>query len=938
MPVLSFSDLLTSSLPEFDLIVIGSGPAGLSIAHAFKTSPFRVCILESGGIEPNKVCEALNEIVSVGHKRADPQLVRRRCVGGTSTIWTGRCGMFDAIDYQARNWLKLSGWPIDGTDLESYVSRAGSLLGLPNLSEPHALRDLKQSFDRKLWDERLLSPVTWQFSSKGKNAATEHFANHRDDLSDELAILRHSGRKTPVDFGRAHVDWLRASDNIYLLIQATALEVVVNPFGGCVTGVRFCGPDGDERVLNASRVVLACGGIDNARLLLASRSVVPVGIGNERDQVGRYLADHTFTALGSFRRGRGKALRRRLGTRLYQHRGVHHSLCFGLRLSPALQRQEGLMNAAAHLVEFGTKLAPLSSIASGLRDLRNSADILAAGRQVASGLMNPVGLAEGMLDRFVHKRTSLNAPEKTILGCVVEQPLNPDSRIRLSGRNDRFDRPLPEIDWRIDEAEFRTARRFREIMLAEFLRLGIETPDAPDWESLGIQGWHDSLTDLAHPMCTTRMSSDPQTGVVDANCMVHGVEGLYIAGSSVFSTPGHMNPTQMIVVLALRLADHLHAKFVKERAPATPITFRPKIRVGIIGAGDRIKRIYIPALKATSERIEVVGVTSRNSSTAQKLANETGWTAYQSPAQMIEAGTPDLLLASVSPNANDGTYKLLLALNRPLLLETPFCWSVRAGRKLLRSIRASQENVGVAEQFPSMPLAQLQKKVIDLGCIGVPEAAVNQFLDYDYHGMARLRATLARWDDVISVNATRIVLATSQGGESRAWDDATFRYRSGFVLKHLFSPSNDVAVTRGPTGFHVYGSEGSLTDAALLFSDGEGRMHSERVQRTEQYGRLKELRVGTQLGPVVWKNPFFHHDLNDEQIAVASLLLRMAEAVSHGGSCAYDAADALFDVEMLAAMRASEERAGQRVRIGISPIWEKGRKTLRKMLLRRRSA
>ncbi|AHB49835.1 hypothetical protein W911_01620 [Hyphomicrobium nitrativorans NL23] len=593
------------------------------------------------------------------------------------------------------------------------------------------------------------------------------------------------------------------------------------------------------------------------------------------------------------------------------------------------------MNAAAHLVEFGTKLAPLTSIASGLRELRNGVDILAAGRQVASGLMHPVGLAEGVFDRFVHKRASLNDPDKTILGCVVEQPLNPESRIRLSGRKDRFDSPLPEIDWRIDEAEFRTARRFREIMLAEFLRLGMEAPDAPDWASLGLQGWRDSLTDLAHPMCTTRMSDDPQTGVIDANCMVHGVEGLYIAGSSVFSTPGHMNPTQMIVALALRLADHLHAKLLKVRAPAKPITFHPKIRIGIVGAGDRIKRIYIPALKATSDRIEVVGVTSRNLSTAQKLANETGWTAYPDPARMLEEGAPDLVLASVSPHANDGTYKQLLALNRPLLLETPFCWSLRAGRKLLRRIRAIKENVGVAEQFPYTPLAQLQKKVIDLGCIGVPEAAVNQFLDYDYHGMARLRAALGRSDDVITVSATRIVLDTSRGRGSRVWDDATFKYRSGSVLKHQFSPGNDVAVTRGPTGFYVYGSEGSLTDATLLFSEGEGRTLSKEVQRIEQYGRLQELTVDTQLGPVVWKNPFIHHDLDDEQIAVASLVLRMAEAVSYGGSCAYDATDALFDLEMLAAMRASQERAGQQVRIGISPVWEKGRKVLRAMLLRR---
>jgi choline dehydrogenase-like flavoprotein len=58
-------------------------------------------------------------------------------------------------------------------------------------------------------------------------------------------------------------------------------------------------------------------------------------------------------------------------------------------------------------------------------------------------------------------------------------------------------------------------------------------------------------------MGTTRMALDPRRGVVDQDCRVHGVENLYIAGSSVFPTCGFANPTLTIVELALRLVDHL---------------------------------------------------------------------------------------------------------------------------------------------------------------------------------------------------------------------------------------------------------------------------------------------------------------------------------------------------------------------------------------------
>jgi choline dehydrogenase-like flavoprotein len=75
----------------------------------------------------------------------------------------------------------------------------------------------------------------------------------------------------------------------------------------------------------------------------------------------------------------------------------------------------------------------------------------------------------------------------------------------------------------------------------------------------------DTMRDIAHPIGTTRMADDPACGVVDAQCQVHGVNGLFVAGSSVFPTAGHANPTQMIVALAVRVADTL-----KERATAPP--------------------------------------------------------------------------------------------------------------------------------------------------------------------------------------------------------------------------------------------------------------------------------------------------------------------------------------------------------------------------------
>jgi choline dehydrogenase-like flavoprotein len=111
------------------------------------------------------------------------------------------------------------------------------------------------------------------------------------------------------------------------------------------------------------------------------------------------------------------------------------------------------------------------------------------------------------------------------------------------------------IDWRISEQEARTVRFAANRFAAEMRRLQLPEPELP--LMIADPQAEFRLTEMAHPTGTTRMSADPQAGVVDTDCGVHGVRGLYVAGSSVFPTAGHANPTQMIVALAIRLADHL---------------------------------------------------------------------------------------------------------------------------------------------------------------------------------------------------------------------------------------------------------------------------------------------------------------------------------------------------------------------------------------------
>jgi choline dehydrogenase-like flavoprotein len=109
----------------------------------------------------------------------------------------------------------------------------------------------------------------------------------------------------------------------------------------------------------------------------------------------------------------------------------------------------------------------------------------------------------------------------------------------------------------MNELDRRSVLRALDLFAAQLWlchRARIHVPDSMDNE---LQEWVQNFKDVAHHIGGTRMADDPQRGVVDRNCRVHGVDNLFIAGSSVFPTSGQTNPTMTIVALALRLADEL---------------------------------------------------------------------------------------------------------------------------------------------------------------------------------------------------------------------------------------------------------------------------------------------------------------------------------------------------------------------------------------------
>lgn len=532
---------------EADLCIVGAGPAGIAIAMAFVGLPFRVLLLESGGLDSEPPSQALNRGTSVGPAHLDPAMSRLRAFGGSCRLWGGGCIPLSRLDLEPRPWVPHSGWPIGYEELERYCRRA---LEVCDIGE------------HRFGDGTFLA-----------GGAPQPVA-----FDPQLLVHRHFIESSVFFGARYHATLARAA-NVELLLHANLVELVPDADAGHIQSARIGSIDGRLGTVRARHYVLAAGGIENARLLLLSDSVKPGGLGNDHDLVGRYFMDHPRCVAGSLRDGDFDRL-----ARAYEHDGTYPAapLYPEISLSDAAQRRLGLLNGRAR--PFAVQGHTPAGV-QALRDLRASfrngvetaqcgveADVLAAltrdmpvraqaalpGSVPRRRLALQIGLHPGDIARAAARRMRGRPAvrsERVDVMTYFEQAPNPDSRITLGEQRDAFGQRTVQVDWRLTALDMASYRATATLIGDQFARSCNARFEPAPWvvdEAVPPQ-----LHSTAHHIGTTRMAERPEQGVVDRHCRVHGIDNLHVAGSSVFPTGGWAFPTFTIVALALRLADRL---------------------------------------------------------------------------------------------------------------------------------------------------------------------------------------------------------------------------------------------------------------------------------------------------------------------------------------------------------------------------------------------
>jgi choline dehydrogenase-like flavoprotein len=531
MKFIDLEKLEDADLIKADLCIVGSGPAGATIAKEFAGSKVQVLIVEGGGTEETPADQALYDAENVGANRDTPQdRVRNRVVGGSSHTWAGRCVSPDDIDFETRGWVPHSGWPIGLQDIHPFLERSRKYLGIgPNIYDDRLWKQLGLSPPRPRIDPAFLQSQFWQYSRDERNP---------------LEPTRFSRTLAGID-----------ASNVRLLMHANITQINTSEDGARVKSLEVRSLDGRRAEVQAKAVVLACGALENARLLLASNKIARDGVGNSHDLVGRFLMDHPGCALGLFDPRRSAPIQSRFGYYFLDHEDGRSLYASGLMLSPEIQRKEQLLNCAAFLPQAPSADESWSALK---RLVRPGAERCRTSRAKDAAVVigNLPTLLSNVYRRVARRQAPILRTDELSLYCLVEQTPNPLSRVTLGRQTDALGMPLLRVDWRIGELERRSAMRLNELVGSELRRAGL--PEyVPNKHLSEDINWRSQFIDRAHPSGTTRMSESPRQGVVDRNCKVHGVGGLYIAGSSVFPTAGRANPTLMIVALAIRLADWL---------------------------------------------------------------------------------------------------------------------------------------------------------------------------------------------------------------------------------------------------------------------------------------------------------------------------------------------------------------------------------------------
>jgi choline dehydrogenase-like flavoprotein len=529
----------------WDVCIVGSGPVGMSLALEFERLGRDVLLLEAGKMEPDEsLAEDTRAHIRDPQRHVPMEIAVCRAFGGTSWLWGGRCVPYDDVDFVSRPFVPHSDWPVTHDEIKPWYAPTAAYM-LCGSGE----------FER--------APVHLPAMQNVSASSLERWS------APARIVLKYRA-----SFER--------SSRISVCVKSPVVELDFDPQGTRLDQIVIIVDGGRKAYVKAKSFILATGGVETTRLLLAAQRSSPTHFGGKEGPLGRYYMGHISGKIADI---------------VFKNPAAVADLDFELDQSVYVRRRFVLTKEAqlAHKVQntvFWPDNAPfydpehrsavLSAVFLALamppvgRRLASEgirlAHIGSKPRRYGAHIANLVfggprgikSIAQILKDRFLSDPRKpgflvTNSAGKYALHYHAEQQPNPESRIRLSGETDRYGLPRVDIDIRFVEADVQSVVVSHEVLDSALQAAGIGRLEYRYAKTeLRDRVWAQAA-DGYHQAGTTRMSVQPCDGVVDPNLKVHGLANLYIASSSVFPSAGQANSTFLAVALGLRLAHHLHS-------------------------------------------------------------------------------------------------------------------------------------------------------------------------------------------------------------------------------------------------------------------------------------------------------------------------------------------------------------------------------------------
>lgn len=526
--------------------VVGSGPVGITAALELEKLGLSVVLLESGSTELDHSIQELSDAVRTApHQHKEMEYAVRRSFGGTSNLWGAGCIPLDSIDFERREIVADSPWPIAYDELEAHLPAAAEYAGCGF----GFVRDLS-----------------------GFQKPTGSFNLNR--------VIRFA---SPPSFQKAYRKHFQTTKKIQLYLRATVIDFKFRE-NGSVEELIVRAAQGQTVSLYPDAIVLACGGVETTRLLLSVQAKHPNCFGGHTGPLGRFYMGHLSGTISDITFSNAHTDR---AFRFIRDADRHY---YRRRILPdeSLIRENNLTNigfwpVSPRLADPSHKSAILSSaylalstpfvgsklLTDSLRKFVTDDDTQMAQHMlnVATDLPALLAFLPGFgYARFLSKPSLpgiqfSNRARKYTLHYHAEHLPNSTSRIVLDENCDRFGLRKVKLDLRFSEADVLPIVRSHKL-LASWLRQNQIGDLQFSWPENDLaSGILEQASDGIHQIGTVRMATNDKDGVVDGYGKVFRSNNLFVSGSAIFPTSGQANPTLTAMALAVRQARYIARAF-----------------------------------------------------------------------------------------------------------------------------------------------------------------------------------------------------------------------------------------------------------------------------------------------------------------------------------------------------------------------------------------